>query len=318
MKYIIPVFLFDILIMIFEIFTGNLYIKSNFIYPLHISAFILIVSYLIGQVINKDLLIRKISNSYIFSSVFVGIYIYIFFLKDSNWIDGGYLYTSKNSICVILLISLIFLFLTWEYRNKSINLCISFFLLLLIVMLRSRNALLSGIIVIFYFLFFTIENKKKKYIFILILLTIIIIILTNDNLYNIFINNIIFNNKEEMGLDSISSGRIQHLKLFIPSFKENWLIGNGGIYLESFPLAALSSYGIIAAGLLFIFAFVPIIIVFKNRKNNYFIRLRKIILLISIVMIINSIFEELSPFGPGIKCYILWLLTGIYLAVTKK
>ncbi|MGU8221425.1 O-antigen ligase family protein [Clostridium perfringens] len=316
-KYLIPLFLFDILILIFQILTGNNYIESHFIYPIHLSALILIISYLIGQVTNTSI-IKKIANSYVNSSLIVAIYVYIIFFRDKNWISAGYLYGSKNSLSIILLISIILIFIYWNERNIFINMSSSIFFFIIIFMMKSRATILALIISLFNFIFFIIKDKKKKIFFIIFIFIIIILILFNEDLNHLIINSVLLNNKEKIDINSISSGRLDHLSDFLYLFKKNWIIGNGGIYLESFPLASLCSYGIIAGGVLITFSLIPVIIIFKYRKIKQYKTLNNIILLISIVMLINSLFEELAPFGPGVKCYMLWLITGLYLGIIRR
>ena len=41
-------------------------------------------------------------------------------------------------------------------------------------------------------------------------------------------------------------------------------------------------------------------------------------ILLNILLLTNGLFEELSPFGPGVKCYLLWMITGIYLGLKVK
>ena len=316
-KYLFPLFLFDLLILIFQVFTGQMYIKSNFIYPVHLSALILLIGYLIGQIIDYKT-VKKTLNSYIVSSIIVAIYVYIRFFREKNWIESGYLYGSKNSLSIILLISIILIFIYWHERNVFLNIGICTFILFIIFMMKSRATILATIVVLIYFIFFILKDRKKKFFFLLCIFVILMFILSSEKLSYLIINNIILNNKENMGIDAISSGRIDHLNEFFYMFKKYWIIGNGGIYLESFLLATLCSYGVFAGGLLIIFSIIPLFIVFKYKSVKKYKTLNIIILLISLIMIINSLFEELTPFGPGIKCYILWLMTGIYLSFVRR
>ena len=35
-------------------------------------------------------------------------------------------------------------------------------------------------------------------------------------------------------------------------------------------------------------------------------------------MMLNSLFEAKPPFGPGIKCFLLWLMLGFSLALEER
>ena len=42
------------------------------------------------------------------------------------------------------------------------------------------------------------------------------------------------------------------------------------------------------------------------------------LIMLTIITLSNSLFEELAPFGPGVKCYLLWVVTGLSMAFTEK
>ena len=54
------------------------------------------------------------------------------------------------------------------------------------------------------------------------------------------------------------------------------------------------------------------------RKADYKNEIWNILFLLSVGFIIDGLFEGLAPFGPGIKCYFLWLFFGIVLAFNNK
>ncbi|MGU8908542.1 O-antigen ligase family protein [Clostridium perfringens] len=263
--------------------------------------------------------VEKIVNSFVYSSLLVGIYIYIDTFRGQDWSDSmGYLYASKNSISTIFVIAVICILLYWKNKSMSVKYSVLIFFIVLIFMMKSRTSILGLLFSYIYFLTFVIENKKKKLIYLSIFISIILFILCNENLNNLIINKIIFNNRIGSDLNSLSSGRVDHFNIFFENFKFNPLVGNGGMYLESFPLAILISYGIIGSIFIFILSISPIIIGFIDRNSYKYIKVRRLMILLNIVLIVNGLFEELSPFGPGVKCYLLWVITGIYLGLIVK
>ena len=114
-----------------------------------------------------------------------------------------------------------------------------------------------------------------------------------------------------MSINSLSSGRDVHWKRFAQEFGDYMFVGTGGTYLESMPLAVLFSYGIIGGIPVLLFAIEPFWYaanhLIKKERNIYTI----LVFSISLVMFINGIFEEQAPFGPGVKCYLTWLLFGM-------
>ncbi len=317
-KIIFIIWLFNFFILLMQFITNKNYIKSNFIYPINLSIFVLIVSYFSGQFMTK-ISVERIANSFVYSSLLVGIYIYIDTFRGRDWSDSmGYLYASKNSISTIFIIAVICILLYWKNKNIAVKYSVLIFFIVLVFMMKSRTSILGLLFSYIYFFTFVIKNKKKKVIYLIIFISIILFVFCNENLNNLIINKIIFNNRMGSDLNSLSSGRIDHFNIFIEIFKFNPLVGNGGMYLESFPLAILISYGIIGSIFVFILSVVPIIIGFIYRNSYNYIKVRRLMILLNIILIINGLFEELSPFGPGVKCYLLWAITGIYLGLIVK
>ncbi len=317
-KIIFLIFVFNIFILLMQLLTSKNYIKSNFVYPINLSVFVLIVSYFSGQFITK-ISIEKLINSFIYSSFLVGVYIYIDTFRGHDWSDSmGYLYTSKNSISTIFVISILCILLYWKNKNIVLKYSIFLFFIALVFMMKSRTSLLGLFICGIYFLNFIVKNRRKKFVYIIVLIGVISLIILNNNLYDIVVNKVIFNNRIGSDLNTLSSGRIDHFKIFSENFKFNPFYGNGGLYLESFPLAILISYGIVGSLPIFILSISPLIIGFTHRRDYKYIEVRRLMILLNILLLTNGLFEELSPFGPGVKCYLLWMITGIYLGLKVK
>jgi hypothetical protein len=311
--------LFDILIVIFSIFTGENYLVSNMIYPLHLCLYIYYVANFCGQLVDSNV-IYKISNYYIVSALIVAVYIYFDIFNGVNWASSmGYLYASKNSIAQIFLVAIMLLLLFYK-KSNLFKWGQIFFLTAMLFMLKSRTTLLGFTISLLYIIFYVIEDKKMKRWCIFFILVTVSFVLTNDTAFNLIVNNILLNNRSgiDYSLDDISSGRLTHVDYFINNFRSVMFIGTGGTYLESFPLAALMSYGIIGSIPLFVFVIYPIIVsyLYRNEKTLYY--WRYLIILLSAIMLFNGVFEELSPLGPGVKNYMLWLIVGLYTGIVNK
>ena len=78
---------------------------------------------------------------------------------------------------------------------------------------------------------------------------------------------------------------------------------------ESIILTALLEFGIIGGGIILLMAFWPIywLVKFLGRYDKHYLMFSSI----AIVYIVNGVFEQLSPFGPGVKCFFLWFLIGV-------
>ena len=81
--------------------------------------------------------------------------------------------------------------------------------------------------------------------------------------------------------------------------------------LDCFYVSVLVSYGLLGIPAI-IMAIAPFLWSICNLKKRSDIGLCFFTIAGSIFLI--SILEELAPFGPGTRCYILWLMWGILLA----
>lgn len=95
-----------------------------------------------------------------------------------------------------------------------------------------------------------------------------IIIFTNAELYNLYIKEIILNNKDINDLTAVTSNRDLHVEYFKANFGMYWFSGTGGTYLESMPLAVLMSYGILGGIPVLLFSLQPLYIGFKYIRDN--------------------------------------------------
>ncbi|WP_455683143.1 hypothetical protein [Thomasclavelia sp.] len=233
---------------------------------------------------------------------------------------SGYLYTAKNSAATIFLIAIIMGILYIKDKKKIIVIPLIFFLSILILMLKSRATIVCLLLIIMYLIIFYIKNPIVKITLALFFITVLLYILFNDSAYDLFINKIMLNNRGSNDLTVITSGRDEHFELFLNIFPTHFLSGTGGTYLESFPLAALLSYGAFVGLFVIFYTFLPgLYVVITMKKNNDIEkRFKYLILALNIIMIINGFFEELTPLGPGVKCFVLWLLFGIYIGFLKK
>lgn len=315
---IVSIFIFDFFILLLSLLTEKKYFNSPLMYPINLSMFIFIISYFIGQLLDENI-IKKISTVYISSSMILALYLYFDIFKGTDWINSSiYIYAAKNSAAQIILIAIIFLLFIEKNMNIIIKLSSICFFSLILLMLKSRATLIGLIIVFAYFLCFKYKSFYKKSITIIFGLMILIIILSNNELYELLINKILLNNRAGTNLNTITSGRIDHFIYFKENFENVFLFGTGGTYLESFPLASLMSYGILGSIPLFIICIYPFNICINYRKYNCFKDLNTTLILVYLTIIVNAIFEEQAPFGPGVKCFMLWLLTGLYVGLVYK
>lgn len=320
---IAPIIIFDIICVIFQTLNllennGKNYFKSNLFQPIHLCGFILIIGIMCGKSLtHKDF--QKVSVAFIASSLIVALVIYLNVFRGIDWAsEGEYLYSSKNSAGQIFLTSIILVIYMFYERYKFLSLLISTFLMLLIFMMKSRATIISALIILLYVIFFIVKNPKKKLFLIFLFSIVVCFVFINPTLHKLFIEEIMLRNKELTDITGVTSNRDLHIQYFSRKFPKYWLLGTGGTYIEAFPLAGLLSYGVVGFIPMFVFSIYPILVAMKYRKVPHLRLFTSIVVILNLMMWFNGIFEELSPFGPGVKCYFLWLVTGILLSKAKQ
>ena len=231
----------------------------------------------------------------------------------------GYLYTAKNSAAIIFLVAIIMGVIYIKDLKKIFIVPSIVFFTFLIMMLKSRATIVCLVFVILYIIIFYVKRPIVKLFLSMVFVGLALYIIFNDSAYNFFINKIMLNNRGSEDLSVITSGRDEHIDIFVKMFPTYFFLGTGGTYLESFPLASLLSYGFFVGSTIILYAILPGIIVVKTMKKVYIDkRFKHLILALNISMLVNGLFEELTPLGPGVKCFVLWLFFGIYVGFLKK
>ncbi len=304
----IPI-LFDFVCLIGLAFGKN-YMSSALFRPVNMSAFIMTVGILVGT-FSEERTLRKISIAYTISSIIVGGVIYFTVFRGANWSGSNvYLYTSKNSAAQFLLVGMILVIILFYKNNKILSVLLIGFYVSLILMMKSRTTIVAMVVFLLYFVFFVVESKLERNIYLIIILIFVLLVIFHPDIQHFIITEIFLNNRT-IDISTLSSGRDNHWRIFNQEFNNFLLLGTGGTYLESMPLAALMSYGILGGVPIVFFSIKPLIYSFKCRKDQQKKMYTILVFSISIIMLVNSLFEEQAPFGPGVKCYFLWLVFGM-------
>ena len=285
--------------------------ESDLFTPILMSAFIYLNGKNIGYHLNqKDM--KRAFTAYIISSFFVCLSIYFSFLRGKSIVGRDYLYSSKNSVSQIIWTGMILIMLT-KYRNidrrfaKMLYVLAFLFMLYSLAIMKARATLICIPVVVLIILFNHVTKPGVKAL-IAVSMIVVIMVLSNERTYYSFINNIVYAGRSATNINDLTSERygewVEFGKVF---FKNNYLFGNGRYKMESLVLTSLLEYGMLIGSFILVLAVYPIHYVRKAKKTNSII----ILTCIAVSYAINSIFEQLAPFGPGVKCYFLWLLLGI-------
>lgn len=321
-RILIPYYIF-VLIFVFyclccEAVTNVTYIGAD-TYNICISIFILSVSYCYG--IHVQSFKRSFNNlSFFFfvASLVYGISVYVKYLVGADMFSTVYAYGDKNSAAQIFLSACIILFTLFKPSNfaqKIVAYSLIVILLYVMFVLKSRATLLGFFFVLGYFTF-VYKNKKVRYVFFLSIIAMCIYILSNPSFYRTLVEGILFANRDSTDLNSLSSGRVEQLETCVDLFVSSPIIGIGNKYFDCFPIIILTQYGIMGAIIVFVFIANRIKeCVYKLDLNN---QLDLCAFLLMMTYMLNSLFEAQPPFGPGVKCFPLWMIWGIMLSTKVR
>lgn len=304
---------FDLFMLFGELFTNNSYFSSNLVYPLHLCVFMFYVTYFLGQLEKRDI-VGVVSKPFCVSVFIVAVAVYfLYYFGHQDTLEINSFYRAKNSLATIVLFAVAIAALYSSSVNKLIKYGFVSFFIFFIFILRSRASIVSGICFLMFFVFFSVKSKKVKWTAAILSCAFVLLVFTNKTVYNVIINQIFLMNRQADGLDAISSGRIDHFYRFAEIYKSHPFIGIGATHIESFPLFSLANFGIFGSVPVFLLSLYPFYVFIKYRKEAEYKTLRSFIGASIVILYSNSIFEALPPFGPGVKCYLLWFATGFFM-----
>ena len=282
--------------------------------PILISVFIYVIAFNSATYISNKKF-SSICKSYAISACIVTFFTFFEMLSNGfTWDSGVYAYNSKNSVSQIIVSAILILLINRQKIKKRYILfddVLIVFIFITVVMLKSRASLLGIIVIIISILLSKQFGKSTKRLCILLCVIFVLLLLLNKDFYNFIIYDIAFAGRDVSSLDSISSGRISIMKDFPKLFLERPLFGYGRNYIECMQIDALYETGLVGGVLINFLALIPFIYVFRMKKTKFYNDYNFILLIVSIIYYINSFFEQLAPFGPGVKCYFLWLVLGL-------
>ena len=228
-----------------------------------------------------------------------------------------YEYGSKNSISQMILTAIILLIVRFRPKRKIvwfIKLLVLAFALYVMLLLRSRATLVCLILCLMILAFDKQTNKNVRAAMTIAGITVIVLLIVSDKFNNFIFNKVLFAGRNTADLNDLTSGRLGDLQRFPQKISGHWLTGIGPTYYECFPLSAILQFGVFGGFVANVIAIQPLWISFKNRKmsDDWYL-----LLVIAAGYSVNGLFEGITPFGPGVKCYYLWLLFGFLIGRGK-
>lgn len=308
-----PILFFDALIFIIGLVKGNLggYLRTPIAYSANLSAFVFFAGTQVGSTANRKLLLTG-ARVYVLCAILIAIYTILTNFTGIWLFSETYVYSRKNSLAPIILTAVCCIVFLKIIKNTKLNTLILTLFIGFIILLKCRASMLGlAVAAVVWYVCAVNSRRTRLYAFILFL-SATVLILTIPALRNLVVENIILNNRASLGINEVTSGRTEQFSsIFLVYFPKSPLFGNVNMYIESLPLAAILSFGIVAAVPLLIFAFVPLRTAIICKQNSQLPKRYILFLMaISVAFLINCLFEERAPFGPGTTYFFLWFTSG--------
>ncbi|OWV16439.1 hypothetical protein B7990_11920 [Fibrobacter sp. UWB4] len=293
---------------------------NHFFPVVTISTIILIVAIRYGLNF-KTVDLKRICVSYYITTSIMAILLFAFYLRGSDLSSSVYGYVfGKNEIAVMLVSSLIIGSILYEPDNrlKRVFKIVSIlFLLTDILYLRCRSSFLGVIFLLGTLSIYSNRMTQKLRITVILgLFAVTVYFFANPDSFDTFLNQIVYAGRDASDISDLSSGRDVEVSMGLKLFRNSPLFGLGRMStVDCFYVSALANYGLLAWPLIAM-ALLPVIWACTNLKKGKKEDLCFFILAFSMFFI--SLFEEQAPFGPGSRCYILWLMWGILLQINSR
>ncbi|MBQ3804382.1 MAG: O-antigen ligase family protein [Prevotella sp.] len=274
-------------------------------------------SYSIYRHYGSDGMLRDIAVCSIISSLVLCYVLQTQYFVDYDLMDRVFAFNAKNSMGQILLNCAIVIVLFPISRIMLFRFVQWFTIVPIVVMLfmlKSRSTLVGFFFVVFYMILQS-RDKRIRWLTLAVVLAFIIYLLSNAEAFNTIVYGILMAGRDVNDVNEVSSERIQTISEALEIIPDNILFGVGNKYVDCMPISMMLQFGFI--GFVIVITYIGILfrkIVKLDLKNNIHLAT----FLIFVAMVLNSLFEAWPPFGPGVKCFMLWMMLGFSLALESK
>lgn len=318
-KELLPFYLFVFAIETFclvcQLLTGKTYFgPDNFNFA--ISLLVTAISYNFWTHYGNNHILQIVCVVMLVGGLMMSIQLYVDYLSQSDITKMTYAYADKNSAGQILLSCAFLTFLFFNSQNKAFywgSRFLAIILLIIMVMLRSRATLVSAAVMLGYYILAS-KNKKLKWGLILLLVLGCAYIALNSSASDIIVQGILMGGRDASDVDSLSSGRLILFTIALQLIPQHPWIGCGKYYVDCLPLNILTEFGIIGLTILLSFLLILFIILRKKQESG---KIQQGAYVMYLSFLANGLFEAQPPFGPGMKCFALWMLIGFALSCKK-
>ena len=227
-----------------------------------------------------------------------------------TWLSSNtYIVGQKNSASQIMISALLiaWFFIHEEVPVKRMIYWISgIFLCIVTALFQSRAAILGLLAALLAYIFIYSKHKLRTSV---IVIAVAAIALSNDDISYFVRQSIGLNKYDITDINSFSAGRIDNYALAWEIFQDHPIAGTGLYMVDDLYICLLAELGIIGFTCIMPIWFQRIGTAFRFLKCKDD-SLKRAIVLLTIFYMIESIFERLPPFGPGVCSFLFWMLCG--------
>lgn len=301
---------------VLQAFTTKIYIGTDFT-NMVVDLAILAVSFKFWKHYGGRSVLIWVSLSLMACAAVLSYVVYFGYFEEQDIFSRQYAYASKNSLSVILFSAILFSVFTYVPKKMMFKIAwwIPALLILYVVVVMRSRSVLGGIAFVYLFFVFRSGNKKIQIVAILLAVFAVFYVYSHPSAAQFFVEGILSAGRDYEDIDDFSSGRVHDIEEGWPLFLNNMFWGNGRYYIDSMPIAMLIQYGI--WGALIVFSYLLFVGSRLTKRRNES-RLSLASFLLFFVFLINALFEAQAPFGPGVKCFILWMTIGFWIAETTQ
>lgn len=256
---------------------------------------------------------------YVACAVALGCILVVLYIPSyQSWLSANtYIVGQKNSASQIMISALLiaWFFIHEETSPRRMAYWISgMFFCVVTALFQSRAALLGLFTALLAYIFIYSKHKLRISV---IVIALAAIAFSNDDI-SYFVQQSIGLNKYDMtDINSFSAGRIDNYTLAWRNFQQHPIVGTGSYKVDNLYICFLAELGIIGFACIMPLWFQRIgtAIRFLKDKDD---SLKNVIVLLTIFYMVESIFERLPPFGPGVCSFFFWTLCGFADAEEEK
>jgi hypothetical protein len=293
---------------------GNTNYLGPDIYNIMISLAICVTSFVFWRHYANERFLNYLTVILLICVIILSLNVYFDFLRGVSILSKTYAFANKNSMGQIILASLLIAFINNHSDSKSLRMLLyggTILGLVVMFMMKSRATIAGFAFLLFYFAFL-IKNIRLRFSMFFLLVVGGIYIVYDSDFYNTLVNGILLGGRSINNIDDISSGRLTLITKALKLYDGHFWLGIGNYYIDCMPVAIVVQFGVLGS----LFIFIPIVLigyyctVITNHSDDIYLTA----FLLFWIYMINALFEAQPPFGPGVKCFLFWMILGFSLA----